>query len=522
MWPSWPLLLAAALLSLSSVRAVQQFCLPPDSLPDYPAEQAEEPPYVDPRLPWTRRFKVDACAYTFRDYEASHIKWGACYHNPSHNHMACPRDCTRAVGLSAAAVVYGSFPYHANSSICLAAIHAGVISNRDGGGLFLSRFYPIDWSNSSSQTLYPHGAAHGSLSNGVQSLDVSEHDSRTPAPVSSYSFIVRGREQLLRQPQTAPFSPRAGHLHAWLYPDVQKATGWQQAPPYGFTQFWLSSMEPTLNYSAHLVIGGHNATHYLNDVWLFHSHTLGGERWNETVADRQNSRNGQWYRLPDAPFSGRAYAQHHLVLDPQPPLQAAFDASVRYTADRIVLLVVGGELGYSCGNRLLARCSDEVWQLSIRRVGAAGTPGDAVTISPLGLSFAWDVAASGNRSEPASRLPFASRCDWAPVFERRLTFPRASRVTAIAGGQLSYADSLRCTAPVETVNEVWYGVWPYREQRDQWALGRPAPFSRDAAWRWTTRWSVRMRGIFPSTCRWWSTSTSRHRWQAASATSAIG
>jgi hypothetical protein len=60
--------------------------------------------------------------------------------------VICPSWCTNATGvnrLSSTAVLFGSYPYHVNSSICLAAIHSGIITNELGGGVFWEKFYRL-------------------------------------------------------------------------------------------------------------------------------------------------------------------------------------------------------------------------------------------------------------------------------------------------------------------------------------------------------------------------------------------
>jgi hypothetical protein len=91
--------------------------------------------------------------------------------------------------------VYGSYPYHGNSSICLAAIHSGIISDEDGGWLQYGHFGAYhqpevaDLRNAqadagrltarvrfpphaviSGYELFPFNSSQPSLSNGVQSL----------------------------------------------------------------------------------------------------------------------------------------------------------------------------------------------------------------------------------------------------------------------------------------------------------------------------------------------------------------
>ena len=208
-------------------------------------------PPVSPVLPWldNAAFNLTICSWSFSQFEQSYRKAIACYGYPRFNVHTCPKHCLRAALPQAGqldpvqARVYGSFPYHANSSICLAAIHAGVITSEQGGGLFIDRFFPADWSGGSSQTVFPHGSWAASLSNGVQTEAVPSGWHSMPSALLAYSWTVRARGVVASQRQTAPFSPRAGHLLLSL-PNV--ASGAFTSLP-----------------SWHLVIGGMNATHYM-------------------------------------------------------------------------------------------------------------------------------------------------------------------------------------------------------------------------------------------------------------------
>ena len=84
----------------------------------------------------------------------------------------CPPGCAQLLTGSADGPLYqprlfGSYPYHSSSSICLAALHSGLISASEGGGVFVSRFYRQDWSGTDNQTIFPFTSALGSVSNGV-------------------------------------------------------------------------------------------------------------------------------------------------------------------------------------------------------------------------------------------------------------------------------------------------------------------------------------------------------------------
>ena len=207
----------------------------------------------------------------------------------------------------------------------------------------------------------------------------------------------------------------------------------------------------------------------VQDVWLFHS--LTGSRWDDTTAlARFNSRNGRWARLPNAPFTPRAEALHHFVIDNDHEYE-----NTRWAppAGRIVLLLFGGETGYACGNRHLSVCQNDVWQLSIVRP-AEGADGGVLE---LGLSFQWQRRNNGSPGEPVQRLPFSPRCGMLPLFERRQYYWLYSFTTGLAGGQLSYTDTARCSAPIVTTNEVYVGIWPYIFLGYRWDRKADLPFS---------------------------------------------
>ena len=407
-------------------------------------------------------FSLAACTFSFADFADAHSDWVTCYHAPRVNVHTCPQHCLRSVDLDPShARVYGSGPYAAPSSICLAAIHSGVLDDAQGGAVHVDPFFPPDWSNSSSQTVFPGQSRQGSVRSGVNSSQVpADWIGPEPSPQSSKSWAVRGRGLAPRQRQTAPFSPRSGHVHAWLYPQLQLRANWSTGLSTSGQD--VTFTQASLNYSLHLIVGGRNATHYLNDVWLFHS--LTASAWDDASAvNRHNSRNGRWFRLPDAPFSPRADMQHHLALYPLP---TPFGQSTP-PADFVILALYGGETDYACGNRWLGVCSDEIWQLQVSRIAQAEEEG--YDLPEIGLRFAWELS--------EHRLPPPRRCGFAPLFERRQGAGRYNAwATGIAGGQVSYDDP-KCQADVVTLNDVWYGVWPYSNPLGRFTLRGSAPFS---------------------------------------------
>ena len=210
----------------------------------------------------------------------------------------CPGFCLSNSTGSSSAPVYGSFPYHSNSSLCLSAIHAGIITDRDGGFVFVSRFFRHDWSGREGETIFPSSSHRGTLSNGVQSLDVPTLWYSVPSGMSAHSWTVRGRGDKVVQRRSAPFSPRAGHSLVSHHIDASK---------------WA------FPFLAHLLVlvGGYNATHYLNDAWLAVSHIechLPGCAADQMQRrDDQVPKDWQWFPLVEAPatFSPRADAQIH-------------------------------------------------------------------------------------------------------------------------------------------------------------------------------------------------------------------
>ena len=197
----------------------------------------------------------------------------------------------------------------------------------------------------------------------------------------------------------------------------------------------------------HLIIGGRTSDRrLLHDVWLYHPGTIGRStrRSTQTSMNALSSVNGEWMRLPDAPFTPRAFMQHHIILSD--------DLS-------FTLLLIGGETGYACNSEQLARCSGEVWQLEVFRGGVNAT---------LGWTATW------SSTSPAGKMPFTARCGAALIADGRNIEWGQHRILGVVGGQLSYDDdSNNCAAPIVTANDVWYTMWPFF----RWRRGRDAPFS---------------------------------------------
>ena len=381
-------------------------------------------------------FNATSCAETFAEFDA---RWS--FRGPNPNIPAspaarvpavpyqaiaalCPANCSTLSASSAS--VYGSFPYHSSSSVCLAAIHAGIVSDPLGGGVFVSRFYRHSWSNSSingsasggAPSIFPFTSANGALSNGVQSMDVEPGWYTVPSNGSSWSYTVRGRGDFVMQRREAPFSPRSGHL-----------------------QLQLTRFDTQNTVVVHLTIAGHNATHYLNDVHM------AVQRIDAQAADLE------WTRLPDAPFSPRSDIQ---TREPDP-------SGVEVAEEDPVIQLIGGQTSHACGLWELGMCDDEVWQLHVT-MDDHGQP--VIRWSP----------------QPVFRLPFSTRCQPAVVTATSLVLrvaqPDYYGRLFVLGGQLSYNDST-CASPPVTVNEVWgAGVsWSNGSLLTSWLRQVDAPFS---------------------------------------------
>ena len=302
----------------------------------------------------TTAFDLAACTFTFAQFEEAHSGWATCFNAPEVSVHTCPRHCLQAMRATATAdpslaevpvpLVLGSGLYHANLSICLAAIHAGAIDEKQGGAMHVFRFYPVDWSGGDTQTVWPGQFAEGSAKHDVTLKAVPADEIVHPAPEQSGAWAVRRRGSGPRQVQRAPFSPRSGHLHAVLWPQLQLhgelvpgrrgRQGLVVKRSRGVVQLLaalhnrraqrdaLSQRQP---HSTQRCTSRHDkqdqtqqTTHTLytttctaltfmltltcaicavQDVWLYHS--LTGSRWNDLQAmNRFNSRNGRWARLP--------------------------------------------------------------------------------------------------------------------------------------------------------------------------------------------------------------------------------
>ena len=322
----------------------------------------------------------------------------------------CPAACARDVSITShsapsspaqllpAPAVYGSFPYHGRSSACLAAVHAGLINDTQGGRVSFNRFFRHDWSNSSTQTIFPFTSSRGTPSNGVQSLDVPDDWYTVPSNATEYSFTLRGRGDHFRQRRTAPFPPRAGHAQAMA---LQLLQG--EVYEYRHVQLFL---------------GGYDASHYLHDAWLW----VGAS----SVAEDQLQSDYDWHRLPDPPFTPRSDTQLKSI--PQ-----------TWDSPALVWRIIGGQTGHRCGLRELGVCSDEVWELTVRFNGYRLQSAFTASWSP----------------QPVARLP-NTHCGTAfrSVGNSVANYIHREDQGLLFGGQLSYNDTTCSSAPLYS-NEMW-------------------------------------------------------------------
>ena len=362
------------------------------------------------------------CSVTFQDVDSFHPLLA--YRTVA---VGCPAGCLSS---PTRGKVMGSYPYSASSSVCLAAIHCGLVNASLGGAVFVSRFYRHDWSNSSTQTIFPFDSAFGSFSNGVLSGDVDSASFAVTSDGGDFSFVVRGRGELVTQRRTALFPARAGHVHATL-------------PLKTFPSFNLGTPDWWVFRSYHVIIGGFNGTSYLNDVWV-------AEPSNLTSLQSDI----QWRQLPHAPFSPRSDMQTALTEGLE---QRPYDKTV-------VLYVLGGQTGHACGLPELGVCSAEVWSLSI-----------SFSLNPRNEIDFWVTNYTWTSIDaPAAVLPFPARCGFSALY-----FPQGlfTQPIMLVGGALSYNDS-SCSTPPRAVSEVWIndGTDGLRDMHN-WYRDADAPFT---------------------------------------------
>ena len=419
---------------------------------------------------------LQSCLYTFQQIRDAPVDscytaggYASCQYAMS---KCCPAGCLSLVrslsnGTGSPAAVYGSFPYHGKSSICLAAIHSGLITDEQGGWVFYDAFsvhhqplvldltdpdadsarfvvdgrYQRVLANMSGLELFPYNSSLPSLSNGVQSLhaaaayDYGSSSLQLPnVTVADFSYTVHGRGSVVSAVSHPPFDARAGHVHV-------------------FNTMYVSADMGSDRREFYLVIGGRNATHYKRDVWL-------GERvaaapaadidglmqpWQSSV---------QWFRLPDAPFSGRAYMGFESWACVRfQPMSNCRRLGAYEQNSTVVLWLYGGQVGHRCQLEHLGVCSREIWALGVSRNWSSPT---------MGLSFTWAL-------QPVL-MPVALCGTLLLPFQLG---PDAAVMVAAIGGQASYED-VTCQQPVHTSNTFWYSN---DTARAVWQDGGAAPFS---------------------------------------------
>ena len=85
------------------------------------------------------------------------------------------------------------------------------------------------------------------------------------------------------QRRQAPFPPRSDHLQLLLTSESQRPT------------------DPAIVHDVHLIIGGYNGSHYLNDVWLAVQVKV-----SNALPSYFDLPDFSWTRMADAPFTPRS------------------------------------------------------------------------------------------------------------------------------------------------------------------------------------------------------------------------
>ena len=174
--------------------------------------------------------------------------------------------------------------------------------------------------------------------------------------------------------------------------------------------------------------------------------------------------NGDWQRLPDAPFSPRSH-MHYKVIRLKAGLNRlnnAAEGDGRSPTAPHSVLIIGGQTGHACSQHLLGICSSELWELRIAYNLSASFVGTEL----LSSSFSWSPV-------PVGSLPSPARCGASLLHDERYLTSASGWVLGIVGGQLSYDDEHNCSLPIISVNEAHYSSYPGL----QWRRGRDAPFT---------------------------------------------
>ena len=315
--------------------------------------------------------EVDDCALSFADFDSALplLQFRTVAHR-------CPPQCLSLLSTSASpSQLFGSYPYHSSSSICLAAIHCGLLNSTVGGSVFVSRFYRSDWTATAS--IFPNASASASLSNGVRSQEVPLAWNPQPASSDDWAYTVRGRGEWAVQRRPAPWSGRSGHLHATLSAPSNRVVAGDAL------------------LEVQLIVGGYDGVGYLNDVWLSSRANISSPHISDI----------RWQRLPDAPFSPRAVMTYWAYL----------------TATDFRVVILGGQTGHLCGLAALGVCGNDVWEAALER-RSVQLPRMRQLTEVTGLR--WIL------SNTTLHAPFAPRCG-------ATMLPIGTTTVALVGGQLS-------------------------------------------------------------------------------------
>ena len=317
-------------------------------------------------------------------------------------HFACPANCpslaaaslrlrTKKLGNTSRPSqsvpswpVYGSFPYHPLSSICLAAVHSGVLNASLGGSVWVERFFSVEW-DERNVTLYPFDSARGTLSQGVQSQAVSALG-ETNLTLSSYSCTLHSRGAVFSQRRTAPWSPSRRS------PARQpgRAARVQPARP---TALPTSTCWPTP--SGRSISSSAARTRRTTTTTCTRGCTLS----RPSIRNRRRESGSACRTLPSVLASSHGPRYEDCKQKVSPITNSHDFARCMFnpfndepwqllTPCFLNLTIIGGETGTACGLQQLGQCSNEVWTLSISRNV------DDTAEGPLrGLRFEWSCCA---------------------------------------------------------------------------------------------------------------------------------
>ena len=216
-----------------------------------------------------------------------------------------------------------------------------------------------------------------------------------------------------------------------------------------------------------------------NDVWYFQPTLMEG--WINPIL---TSLNGRWWRLADAPFSGRAFMLTQYAMNAEYDLLSLKPAPDNSVNGSGTLIVLAGQTAHHCGSAELGECASDLWTATITR--NLSLAANSLDYPPLTIT--WDQA-------PAGSMPFPSRCGASLIAEQRDITPGQSRVLGVAGGQLSFTAASDCrSAPIVTTNDVYYAS---AANLSLWRLGRQAPFSPRRSMQADDAIAMADAGVFP-------------------------